>query len=740
MKQPLLIRFGMRGIVFLLLLMLIQPVFAAARPYMNVVANWTPSETLDTSGADERFVELQLLAQGNVQFWAVEMSCSVGRGTELEFISLQAPNNVWGTNGTEMTVVPLPDGDNNNIFTYADTTDIFNDDGRGTLSFTLTRLGVTTAPLGVNGADYSFVLANVRFKVAEADRNTNVGVNCRTMEFLDRDGNRVQRGRQTRTSALQILTGYTLSGSASRQGSRDSSNIAVTCTHDPAGTPTVFGPTLTDRNGNFTFDEDGGGELRKLGLYECTFESQTDGVTPDVPYLISQTAFYLNTPELELLPVVLQTGDVAEDDQITVVGDVFGLAAVYDTTVANPFDTGDVNGDRRVDETDLSLTASNVGLTGPINGDHIIYGLGRDFSSDVIFPNSQLWWGFAGEGSTYPLINRSRTRDFWPQLSPDGSTIVYTAALDRRGVTSYDLYYLDVDRGRASAARLPRSFTDEALAPSWSPDGSMVAFICTPRGEVGDPDLEGYLYNNGDICIVNSTDSRGDTLYNLNVRAEIFPPAWLAYDNGDSSGYVLIYADFDTGKLRYYDLVQGISGQVNVNNEGIPTADVYDMPVIVSDINSGSNPPITYLAYRFSASGSGDPYLQIGDVGYDPITGFSGGVMLDTSDPNHYALEGTGTPDTTGVDYYEISPTMDILFYHEYNYAIANSLAPDQFHIHNLVSSSPFVWSGAVDYFIDSVVGNSFAALDGFGTYNPMVNPTVPTELHATRMSFDWVP
>lgn len=737
MKQSLLIRFGMRGLAFLLLLMLIQPVFAAAKPYINVVANWTPSQTLDTSGADERFVELQLQVQGNVQFWAAEISCTVGRGTELDFISLQAPSNVWDTNGAEMTLVPLPDTTNNNIFTYDDTTDIFNDDGRGTLSFTLTRLGVTTAPLGVNGADYSLNLANIRFKVKELTSNTSVAVNCRTMNFLDRDGSQTQRGRQTRTADLTIRTGYTLSGSASRQGSRDAANIAVTCTHDPAGTPTVFGPTPTDRNGNFTFDEDGGGELRKLGLYECEFESQTDGVTPDAPYLISQTAFYLDTPQLELLPVVLQTGDVAEDDQITFVGDVFGLAAVYDTTVANPFDTGDVNGDRRVDETDLSLTASNVGLTGPINGDHIIYGLGRDFSSDVVFPNSQLWWGFTGEGSTYPLIARSRTRDFWPQLSPDGSTIAYIAASDRRGVTSYDLYYLDVDRGRASAARMPRTFTDEALAPSWSPDGSMVAFICTPRGEIGDPDQIGYLYNNGDICIVNSNDSRGDTLYNLNVSTEIFPPAWLAYDNGDSSGYIIIYAGTD-GKLHYVDLTTGVSGQANVNNEIAPTTDVYDMPIIVSDINSGSTPPITYLAYRFSASGSGDPYLQIGDIGYDPTTGFSGGVMDTTSNPNHYALEGTGTPDTTGVDYYEISPSMDILFYHEYNYAIANSLAPDQFHIHNLVSSSPFVWSGAVDYFIDSVVGNSFAALDGFGIWQP--GSSTPTELHATRMTFDWVP
>ncbi|MCA9914650.1 MAG: PD40 domain-containing protein, partial [Anaerolineae bacterium] len=508
MKQPLLIRFGIRGLTFLLLLMLIQPVFAAARPYMNIVANWTPSQTLDTNGADERFVELQMLVQGNVQFWAAEISCTVGRGTELEFISLQAPANVWGTSGTDMTLVPLPDTTNGDIFSYTAATDVFNADARGTLSFTLSRLGFTTSPLGVNGADYSLNLANVRFKVMELASNTNVAVTCRVANFLDRDGNLVQRGRQTRTSALTILTGYTLSGSVSRQGSRIPSNVEVTCTNDPDGTPTVFGPIPTDRAGNFSFDEDG--ELRTLGLYECDVESKLDGITPDQPYLISQLRFLLRTPQLSLLPVVMRTGDINGDDVINFGGDVFSLAAVYDTVVVNPFDTGDVNGDRRVDDTDLSLTAANVGLTGPITVDHILYGLGRDFSSDVIFPNSQLWWGFAEEGNSYPLIARSRTRDFWPMISPDGSTIAYTAATDRRGVTSYDLYYLDVDRGRAAPARLPRTFTDEALAPSWSPDGSMVAFICTPRGEVGDPNFEGYLYNNGDICIINSDDVRGD--------------------------------------------------------------------------------------------------------------------------------------------------------------------------------------------------------------------------------------
>jgi hypothetical protein len=609
----------------------------------------------------------------------------------------------------------------------------------------------------VNGADFSLVLANVRFRVAELSNNTNVRVLCRTMEFLDRNGERVQRGRQTRTPNLEILTGYTLTGTASRQGSRDQANIEVTCTNFPdgpttPGTAVTYPSILTARNGSYTFDEDGGAELRALGYYECDFVSKSDGTNPDSAFLTSTSTFVLRTPQYSLLPVVLRTGnvDASADEEVDFAGDVFTLAGVFGNIYGTPYDSGDVNGDRRVDDSDLTLTAANVGLDGPLDADHLVYGLGRDFSSDEIFPYSQLWWGFPGEGATYPLINRSRTRDFWPALSPDGSQIAFIGVTDRRGESTYGMYYLDVSRGRAVPARFPRGFDYELLAPSWSPDGSQVAFICTTRGDEA-PELgEGYIFNNGDICIVNSDDPRGDTVYNLGVKSEIFPPAWLEYDAepgaGYSPGYVIIYPDYDTGKLYYYDLNAGVGGQVPVN---AGSSDVLDLPTVVNYTHSATVDGVTnalsidtFLAYRFSDGG--DPYLKVGTITYDPVSGFGGGITSVVNGTDHVALEGTGTPDTTGVDYYDLSPSLDLVFYYEYNYAIDNTLAPFAFHIHNHDDANPLTaplaWNvSAETYFVDSVVGNPIANLDGGSIYDPDGFGGT-TELHANRMTLDWVP
>jgi len=758
MNREMTVKVGMRSLAFLLLLVLIQPALAASRPEINVVANWVPGTTLDTNGADERFVDLQLQVQGNVQFWAVEMSCQIGRGDELEFVSINLPTNVWGTESAQFTILPQPDDNTNGTLTYTPTTDIYNADGRGTLEFTPTRLGITTAPLGINGADYTLTLANVRFRVLPQDRNGSVRVNCRTMEFLDRNGERVERGRQTRTPDLEIITGYVLSGTVARQGGRDTENVEVTCTNYPdgpttPGTAVTYPSVLTDRRGEFTFDQDGGSELRALGYYECVFISKSDGSNSDDVLLSSTSTFVLRTPQYSLLPVVLRTGNVDESgDGIVDIFDISVLAGVYGQSYSDPYGTGDVNGDEDVDDADLTLTAANNGLDGPLDADHVLYGLGRDFSEDEIFPYSQLWWGFPGEGYTYPLVNRSRTRDFWPQLSPDGTQVAYIAVSDRRGESTYELSYLDVERGRGSTARFPREFDYQHLAPSWSPDGSRVAFICTTRGEVGDPDTEGYLYNNGDICIVNADDSRGDTAYNLGVKSEIFPPAWLEYDVDDSTpglqaGYVIIYPDFDSGKLRYVDLYSELSGEVPVSAGG---SDVLDQPIVVDYSHTASVDGTTnalsidsFLGYRFSDGG--DPYLKVGSISYDPAGGFAGGITNAVDGTTHVALEGTGTPDTTGVDYYDLSPSLDILFYYEYNYAIDNTLAPFQFHIfaHDDANplTAPLTWNtSATSYFVDSVVGNPFAALDGFGAYDPQTNPLNLTELHANRMTFDWIP
>ena len=73
-------------IAFSTLLIAITPVLAAPRPYINVSAVVHPQTTLDSldvngnmvfdAGDDFRYVDVQIYAQGNVQFWAVDMACT----------------------------------------------------------------------------------------------------------------------------------------------------------------------------------------------------------------------------------------------------------------------------------------------------------------------------------------------------------------------------------------------------------------------------------------------------------------------------------------------------------------------------------------------------------------------------------------------------------------------------------------------------------------------------------------
>lgn len=61
--------------------------------------------------------------------------------------------------------------------------------------------------------------------------------------------------------------------------------------------------------------------------------------------------------------------------------------------------------------------------------------------------------------------------DFWqPALSPDGTKLAYIA----KGEKSYDLFLLDLATGQEQVAL---ALERDIVYPSWSPDGSRIAFM-----------------------------------------------------------------------------------------------------------------------------------------------------------------------------------------------------------------------------------------------------------------------
>src|SRR5688572_4710585 len=97
----------LRGIlVILALLLLLAPASAQVVPSLSLYVNWTPKEQLtsfDEDGStvietdEERFVTAQIYVNSNVQFWALDVSCRMGTGAELELVDVTYPSGTWDT-------------------------------------------------------------------------------------------------------------------------------------------------------------------------------------------------------------------------------------------------------------------------------------------------------------------------------------------------------------------------------------------------------------------------------------------------------------------------------------------------------------------------------------------------------------------------------------------------------------------------------------------------------------------
>lgn len=650
-----------------MLLALISLPAQAQAPVMNVITTWRPGTQLTSIPSDDRFVDLEIAVSGNVQFWAVNLSCTIGTGTQFSNpVVIVGP--AWGTTN-EFTRFP-PDA---NTLTGS------------TFNITISRVGITTAPIGTNGVSSTTSLLTLRLKVNNLTANATVSVTCRTMEFLNRDGVVLVRGRQARSTPLQILRGYTLSGTALLQGARSHAGINVSC--DLEG-PTPAITTTTASNGAFTFGG-AGSLLRDFGVYLCTFS------TTQASYLDSVVRLNLQTPTYRLLPVLLRGGDInpPPDNTINMI-DAGIITANWNTSVP-AFTGGDLNGDARVNQSDLAILTGNVNLAGPLNTAHIVYGLATDLGGT--FPNSKLRWGDVLNNllsNTTTLMGNSRTRDFWPDVSPDGSKVAFIG-VDTRG--KHALYIRDVATNRDTRVT-PANYALEAFAPSWSPDGSKIAFVCSFYEE----STGGYKVDEGSLCVVDSTDTTGTSIQTLAPDTRIQKPAW--YDNDKlfyACGSTLCAYGFSGG----YSIVTGLGAG-------------YDMPAV------GAAGGAEYLFYRHYNSGTGVTSIRYRQVTNLQITVSSSNVQFGSEQ----LVSATGQTDS--VDYYALSPNMDILFY---------ELNSDIFQVlDNGGGDGPPVYSP----FATSMILAGYTGNPTWIGFTPPAAPDVlfESDLFPYRATFDWAP
>jgi hypothetical protein len=759
----------LRGILAILaLLLLLAPASAQVVPQLSLYVNWTPKEQLtsfDENGingietSEERFVTAQIYVNSNVQFWALDLSCRIGTGAELELVDVTYPSGTWDT--------PEPDNQylaNPGLGVLQSRYNPSPGVAGGFLALTITRVGNNTPPVGINGVSTSLHVATLRFKVKNRVSDAAVPTTCTIIRTLDRNGRQALVGRLGSFTNLFVRIGYTLKGTALRQGAVNNLNIQVICTHLATESEYI---AYTLSNGTFTF---GGAtltsqpnHLRHYGLYECIYQSDLDDDfvlvedNADRHFLRAKSYINLTTPRYQLMPVTIRPGDFdpaydplapTPPNNLIDLNDLNVITGNFNT-VQTIFTKGDANGDTRVNQSDLALVASNVGLEDvpAIVSEHALYSLGTDYNATFAFPNSRVQMGTPESGAIVRRNPVSATRDFWATLSPDGSEYAYVS-VNAAGLHS--LMIGNMVNGAGVATRLPVGFRyPHSLAPSWSPDGSLLAWVC---GE--SDDLVGIHFNEGHLCYRNRGDILGNSVTILksadgtDINTEIFPPAWFSYPLGDGIGYALIYSDNET--LKYYDLTSNIGGVLSDLPVGA------DMPVVVNHWTGDS-----FLFYRFDTNTNplnppayrlhvarlelGNTYLVDTDSGNiipDGLTfataapfGTAGTSAAPDAEGVHMVVDSTNS-----VEYYDVSPMLDIMLYTNiagdnitnlYFEASPDPTDPPLLDIH--------FWSSPLLHFVDGNIGSPLEIIGSFGN-EWTGDDSDPTMYHAQRVTFDWVP
>ena len=124
-----------------------------------------------------------------------------------------------------------------------------------------------------------------------------------------------------------------------------------------------------------------------------------------------------------------------------------------------------------------------------------------------------------------------------PEWSPDGKSILFNGMVKGKS----DLYIYNLENGNLE--QLTNDYYSD-LQPSWSADGSEIAFISS-RGP--DTDLEKQIFGNYRLCILKK-ETNQIIVYDLFPGANIFSPQ---YSPSDSSLYFLSNADGFRNLYRY---------------------------------------------------------------------------------------------------------------------------------------------------------------------------------------------
>jgi hypothetical protein len=700
-------------------------------PSIKVAPVWHPAlqlTSLDAGAAgiwnpgdDIRYIEADIMVTTTVEFWATEITCTVDKTILDGYTNIDSgpdgwhddqPMVIWGDiwswgSGFAEYVIP---------FELA----------TGKMTFVASKVAMSS-PIGRNGESVSEKLAVLRYRVKPQTGtfNKTVALTC-TSSFLDRNGKPVVVPTYQAPPPARITSGYNIQGTASYQARAAKAGIGVDC--ESYGTGLHY-TTTTNLAGAFALNN-----IRDMGHFNCRiFSNLTNpaaGAQPDL-YLSGWADFNMGERgSMNILPVQLRGGDLgSHDDNI----DWNDINLITTNWMLNA--NGDVNGDLKTDKADLAIVAGNLDWNNWMSAWHVLYGLPRVNTPSY---NSRIWLGDYRSGAVTQFVaNAGASQFYWPMLSPDGSKIVYSRSDGNTDVRKrkFELYVGD-NITKLQKPLVTRAMTGSynAFAPSWSPDGTRIAFV---QGYTYfNSDTSWYsevLWNQGSLAIV---DADGRNYRSLSSSTSIFPPTWL--DNN-----TILFACGGWGgswNICYY----------NLWDDTVSTLD--------SDIPSDSDMPIIMngnLYYRWTDTSSGIPpypsHLRFAELDWStwPVD-----VAAFTPHPGSYQAK----PPFVHTD---------VVYYNGVSYGLVGENELDYYDVAwygNQITFNGFYDNGFRNTFFDwEVFNNDLGACGDPGTvdycypqwwlaewhevdsqvWNPWWTDrdvNYSTWLHALRNTIDWVP
>lgn len=222
------------------------------------------------------------------------------------------------------------------------------------------------------------------------------------------------------------------------------------------------------------------------------------------------------------------------------------------------------------------LTRNSSGDSNPDwspDGSKIVFDSERDDPTESFIKASEIY-SMNIDGSNQANLSNSNSTDFQPTWSPDGSQIAFVSERDGNA----EIYVMNTDG--SNQTRLTKNVLFSELAPSWSPDGTQIAFYSTRDGN-----LEIYTMNPNGSNQVRLTFSDSQDIY----------PEW-----SPDSEKLVFFSNRD-GNHEIYVMNRNGTNQTRITSND------------ASDTNPVWSPDGTQIAFTSNRDGTIEIYIMEAD-------------------------------------------------------------------------------------------------------------------------------